>query len=99
MVRRYADERKASVMIVAQSGHLFEWHRPDEIRTQLVYKCSVESPGFAPNCGRTLIREYNGLVADIPSHPGEGWRMIGGGWICPNHTVTITIDGKETEYK
>lgn len=80
-------------MILSLSGNPFEWDRPDDIRTQLTYRCSVK------HCGDRIIKEYLGITPDIPKHPGPGWRMIGDGWICPRHSVTITIDGFPTEYK
>lgn len=80
-------------MIVSESRNPFEWSTPSEIRTQFVYQCSV------PYCGNRLIREYLGLTPDIPKYPGPGWRMVGDVWVCPNHAVSITIDGKEPEYK
>lgn len=73
-------------MIISPSIYPVEWDRPSEIRTQFLYRCN--------SCGQTLMREYLGMVPQVPVHPGAGWVNIFGAWLCPGHKIELVVDGK-----
>lgn len=73
-------------------GEDFDYSRsawpPDEIHIKLTYKCSVKGCG----CVKDICFEGLRLPLDI-QHPGFGWFILAGAWVCPLHKIGIVIDG------
>lgn len=65
---------------------------PSSVETTYRWECSF--------CESFHEESWLGETTVHPDHPGYGWRQIGlfllpSVWICPKHTVVITVDGKE----
>ncbi len=65
-------------------------HVPSEIALTYTFKCSI--------CENIVKQEWGGMDLVFPDHPGTGWHEFSpGAWVCPNHAVTICIDGKQID--
>lgn len=58
---------------------------PSEFLTVYTFECVV--------CSVKKEERINGQYTHPPSHPGIGWRMFNHCWVCPDHKISIVIDG------
>lgn len=61
-------------------------HIPTDAEHIYLYRCGL--------CAQTATVGYRGLHFMAPGDPGEGWREVGGSWVCPAHELEIRADGR-----